>query len=223
MKKNSVLKMELEDANKILKDVFGMSLGQAKYLEKFITNNKLSNLLELGFAHGVSSCYLATILKNNGKGHLTTIDLLSAKNRKPNIEQLLKKLELTEYTSIYYEYESYNWRLMKFIEENNEPLFDFCYIDGAHDWNVDGFAFLLVDKLLKPGGWVIFDDMDWTFGSSPSMRNIGRVLNMPPDVKNTPHVSKVFEILVKKHPNYCNFETTNFGWGITQKKIKKNL
>ncbi len=211
--------MDIEETSEMLKDIFGMSFGQAKYLERFIRSKKLFNLLELGFAHGVSSCYIATMLKNCGKGHLTTIDLINAHNRKPNIEELLNKLDLEDYVSVYYEYESYNWRLMKFIEEYDSPIFDFCYIDGAHDWNVDGFAFLLVDKLLKPGGWIIFDDMDWSFGSSPSMKNIDRVKNMPEDVKNTPHVAKVFNLLVKNNPNYCNFEVTDFGWGIAQKKI----
>ncbi len=209
--------MSVEDASEILKGIFGMSFGQAKYLERFIKSKNLSSLLELGFAHGVSTCYFASILNDCGGGHLTTIDLVSAKHRKPNLEQLLEKLNLRDYVSIYYEYESYNWRLMNFIEENDEPIFDFCYIDGAHDWNVDGFAFLLVDKLLKPGGWIVFDDMDWSFGSSPSMKNMPRVLNMPNDVKNTPHISKVFDILVKTHPNYGNFEVTDFGWGIAQK------
>lgn len=211
--------MSIEDTNEILKDIFGMSYGQARYLERFIKSRNLSDLLELGFAHGVSSCYMATMLKDSGKGHLTTIDLSSAYYRKPNIEELLNKLDLQDYVSVYYEYESYNWRLMKFIEENDSPIFDFCYIDGAHDWNVDGFAFLLVDKLLKPGGWIIFDDMDWSFGSSPSMKNIDRVKNMPDDVKNTPHIATVFNLLVKTNPNYCNFEVTDFGWGIAQKRI----
>ena len=208
----------MESVNENLKDVFGMSFGQAKYMENFIKSKKLSNLLELGFAHGVSSCYFAEILKESGKGHLTTIDLISASYRKPNITELLLKNDLTEYVTVYYEYESYNWRLMRFIEENKKPIFDFCYIDGAHDWNVDGFAFLLVDKLLKPGGWIILDDMDWSFGSSPSMKNLPRVLNMPDDVKNTPHMSKVFDVLIRRHPDYRNFEVTDFGWGIAQKK-----
>ena len=209
--------MELEEVSENLDGLFGMSYGQAKYMEKFIKSKKVSNLLELGFAHGVSSCYLGNILKNMGKGHLTTIDLESAKHRKPNIESLIEKFDLVEYVSVYYEYESYNWRLMNFIADHEEPIFDFCYIDGAHDWNVDGFAFLLVDKLLKPGGWIIFDDMNWSFGSSPSMRNIPRVKNMPDDVKNTPHIAKIFDLLVKKNPNYRNLEVTDFGWGIAQK------
>lgn len=212
--------MGIEEAYDELKDLFGMSFGQAKYLEDFIKSKNLTSLLELGFAHGVSSCYMASILKDMGEGYLTTIDLYSAKHRRPNIEQLIHKLDLYGYIDYYYEYESYNWRLMRFIEVNDGPVFDFCYIDGAHDWNVDGFAFLLVDKLLKPGGWIIFDDMNWTFNSSPSMRELDRVKNMPYDVKNIPHMTKVFDVLVKPHPDYCNFEITDFGWGIAQKILK---
>lgn len=211
--------MGIKETSEELDGIFGMSYNQAAYLEKFIKSKNISEILELGFAHGVSSCYIATILKDNGEGHLTTIDLTTANYREPNIEQLVKKLDLNKWISIYYEYESYNWRLMNFIEDFDEPIFDFCYIDGAHDWNIDGFSFLLVDKLLKPGGWIIFDDMYWTFNSSPSMKNISRIRNMPEDIKNTPHVSKIFELLVKKHPDYCNFEITPFGWGIAQKKI----
>ena len=29
-------------------------------------------------------------------------------------------------------------------------------IDGPKHWITDGFAFFLVDKLLKEGGWIVF-------------------------------------------------------------------
>lgn len=158
--------------------------------------------------------------KRNGGGHLTTIDLKTAKTqRNPNIEELLDKLELNEYVTPYFENKSYTWRLMKLIEENPDPIFDFCYIDGAHDWYNDGFAFLLVDKLLKPGGWIIFDDLTWTFATSPSLKNTDYVKNMTDEEKNTPQIKKVFDILVKKNENYHNFSVIK-DWGIAQKKKK---
>ena len=40
--------MAVEDKYVELKDVFWMSLGQAKYMENFIKSKKLTNLLELG-------------------------------------------------------------------------------------------------------------------------------------------------------------------------------
>ena len=63
---------------------------------------------------------------------------------------------------------SYLWRLMKIIEQNSEPIYDFIFIDGGHDWYTTGYAFFLVDKLLKPGGYILFDDLDWTVYTSPT-------------------------------------------------------
>ena len=211
--------MGINETHDLIKDVFGMNMEQAIFLDDFLKSNDLSNILELGFAHGVSSCYFASILKDMGKGHLVTIDNTTAKTRDPNIEQLLEKTELEEFVTYYFESTSYNWRLMKLIEENDEPIFDFCYIDGAHDWNNDGFAFLLVDKLLKPGGWILFDDYDWSFSSSPSMKNSPRVLAMSKEEQETPQIKKVFDVLVKNHPDYHNFKISHKSqWALAQKK-----
>ena len=210
--------LEIEKSNELLKDVPGMLFNQAEFMDNFLKTHNLTNLLELGFAHGASSCYMASTLKDMGEGHLTTIDLKSAKFRLPNIETVLDKLNLNEWVTFYYENTSYTWRLMEFIENNDEPIFDFCYVDGAHDWYNDGFAFFLVDKLLKPGGWIIFDDMFWTFEKSPALSNTPRVKNMPPEEKSVAQIGKVFDLLVRTHPNYCNFEVSG-SWGIAQKKL----
>ena len=110
---------------------------------------------------------------------------------------------------------------MKLIEKYPEPIFDFCYIDGAHDWYNDGFAFFLVDKLLVPGGWILFDDINWTFGKSPSMKNSEKVKNMPSDERDTAQVGKIYELLVKTHPQYHNFMVRG-DWAYAQKK-RRNL
>ncbi|MCK7467679.1 MAG: hypothetical protein MZU91_05855 [Desulfosudis oleivorans] len=55
-----------------------------------------------------------------------------------------------------------------------------------------GFAFYLVDKLFLPGGLIIFDDLDWTLGASPSMKNLNWVNALPDEERNTPQVRKVF-------------------------------
>ena len=208
----------IENAKEMIGDVFGMDIKQAHYVEKLIKENNFSNLLELGFAHGVSSCYMGTILKEQGKGHLTTIDRVTAKNRQPNIEELLNKLDLTEYVTPCYENKSYNWKLMELLEENEEPIFDFCYIDGAHDWYDDALAFCLVDKLLKPGGIVLFDDYGWTYASSPSLKDTDRVKKMSEKEKTTPHIKLVYNLLVKRNPNYHNFKIIDDWWALAQKK-----
>lgn len=213
--------MSIYEVKKYLGNTFGMSIEQAEIMDDFLKKHKLTNILELGFAHGVSSCYFASIIEDMGEGHLTTIDLNIAKTRNPNIETLSTDLDLKKNMTIFYENKSYTWRLMKMIEENEEPIFDFCYVDGAHDWYNDGFAFLLVDKLLKPGGWIFFDDMHWTYDKSPSLKDSDFVKAMTEEERTTPQISKVYYLLVKKHPDYQNFGLMcNGNWGIAQKREK---
>lgn len=150
-------------------------------------------------------------------GHITTIDLEVAKKREPNIECLLTKLGLLEKVSIYYEPTSYTWRLMKFLEERPRRQFDLCYIDGPHSWFVDGFGFFLVDLLLKEGGWIIFDDLYWTFSESPALGKTDWVKEMPEDERTTPQILKIYELLVKPNFGYHNFQTID-GWAFAQKK-----
>lgn len=207
----------IDETKKILGDTFGMNVKQAKLIKEITDENDLSNFLELGFAHGVSSCYMGSMLREKGKGHLVTIDRLDAKKRKPNIEQLLTKLDLNDWVTPFYENKSYTWKLMEFIEETDEPIFDFCYIDGAHDWYNDGFAFYLVDKLLKPGSIIIFDDYYWTYDSSPTLKNNKFVKKMTKKQRSIPHIKQVFDLLVKTHPDYHNFQIID-GWAIAQKK-----
>lgn len=65
--------------------------------------------------------------------------------------------------------DSYNWSLMRLLQESGEPRFDYVFLDGAHTWGVDALAFMLLDRLLEPGGHIEFDDYYWTIERSPSM------------------------------------------------------
>ncbi|MEL6496270.1 MAG: class I SAM-dependent methyltransferase [Cyanobacteria bacterium J06623_7] len=204
--------MNLTQVKQIVGDLPYMSLAKAQTMADFIQENNASRILELGFYHGVSTCYMAAALEGIANASVLTIDLLSAEKREPNIEQLLDRCGYRDKVELYYEPVSYNWRLMKLIEANT-PKFDLCYLDGGHDWYNTGYAFFLVDKLLNPGGWIIFDDLDWT------MEHIEAkwALRKPLEERTTPQVRQVWELLVKTHPQYTNCYEQS-GWGYAQKK-----
>lgn len=68
-------------------------------------------------------------------------------------------------------YDSYCWPLsvilLQNINENRiEPFFDVVYLDGAHTFLHDGLACCLIKLLLKPNGYIIFDDMKWSYATS---------------------------------------------------------
>lgn len=133
--------MNLHDIQERIAGIPCMTYAQAKVVTDLVIENRFQNILELGFHHGVSTCYLAGALDELGAGSLTTIDLCAARDTDPNVEQLLDKLGLDQYVTVFYEPTSYTWRLMRMIEEDPSPRFDFCYVDGAHDWFTDGLLF----------------------------------------------------------------------------------
>ena len=67
---------------------------QAELLRDLVVEHDAQNILEIGFFHGKSSAYIASVLEDLGRGHLVTIDKDTARKREPNIEQVLSSLDL---------------------------------------------------------------------------------------------------------------------------------
>lgn len=186
-----------------------MSAKQGALIYKMILENEIYDILELGTAHGTGSCYMAAALHEKGKGSVLTIDNKNALSRNPDANELLRKCNLEAYATPLYANTTYNWELMKIIDSQTkdgicEPIFDFCYLDGAHNFEVDSCAFFLVDKLLRPGGYILFDDVNWTYANSPSLKETDWVTKMEGDEKTTPHIRKLIELLVVSHQNYTD-------------------
>jgi len=209
--------MSIESVHDVVAGLPHMTPRQARTITSFMAEHDVHDVLELGFRYGVSTCYMADAMESRGNDwHITTIDLESAQATDPNIEGLLNKLGLRQNVDIFYEPTSYVWRLMKMLEEDPNPRFDLCYLDGAHNWYVDGFAFFLADRLLRPGGWLILDDLYWTYDGSPNLRNSALVKSMPREERETQQIKKVFDLLVKGHPAYGEF-SANEDWGFARK------
>lgn len=101
--------------------------------------------------------------------------------------------------------DSYNWSLMRFLEEREEPAFDYVFVDGAHTWGQDALAFLLADRLLAPGGYMDFDDYWWTLARSPSMNPdaFPATSKLYTDEQIAErHVARVIDLLVRRDPRY---------------------
>lgn len=217
--------MNFDKVAKYVGDIPYIRPSKGKILYDFIRKSKPEKCLELGFYHGSSSCYIAAAMQENGVGHLTTIDRTEALDLKPTILELVKKLGFEDYVTPVVAQKSYNWELMKIIEKHTtdnslEPLYDFCFIDGAHSWETDGFAFLLCSKLLKPGGWILFDDMGFRFNDTIEDREeeISDYLrSLTEEERSVAQIEKVFMLLVMQH---LDFEDAYIdgSWGWAKKK-----
>ena len=210
--------MKFDEIAKIVDGIPYTSMSKGKTFYDFIIKNDFSNCLELGFAHGTSSCYMAAALNElGGSRKLTCVDLNESEGRDPNLETLLGRAGLLDMVDIVREKNSYNWFLRKQIENQTseykcEPLYDFCFIDGPKDWSVDGLAFFLVDKLLKPNGWVMFDDYSWSFENHVKHHGEGMMTSgidtreLEQDEREVANIKEVFHKLVMQHENYSNFK-----------------
>ena len=222
--------MEFKDIDEKVGHVPFISNKNAEYLYNLILKEGLTNILELGIAHGTATCYMAAALQELGSGTITAVDLLKTKDHfKPSAEEQLEKTGLSEYVEIARMQTGYTWFLHDEILRNTkdgycQEIYDLCIIDGPKNWTIDGAAFFMADKLLKNNGWIIFDDYNWTYASRSGSKTDGithRELSEP-ELK-TPHVREIFELLVKQHSNYGNFYLLkDCDWAVAQKTRSKN-
>ena len=216
--------MDYEAVAAAVEGVPFMSPAQGRIVYDHVRSTRPAAVLELGAAHGVSSAYIAAALEENGGGSLTTVESSAIRFEDPTAEELLERIGLAGIATVDRSASTYTWFLKKQVEArsdaagNCEPLYDFCYLDGSKDWTTDGLAVVLIEKLLRPGGWLLMDDLDWTF-SSHEGDTIG-VMNIAPmsaAERNEPHLRAVFELIVKQHPSFTEMRIQDGWWGWARK------
>ncbi len=214
--------MKFNQISEVLSGIPHMTAKQGEIVYSLVKNSNIANVLELGFAHGVSTQYMAAAFDEKGYGQITSIDREEAKERKPSIFELLKTSKLDKYINLVFANETYNWELLKLIGANTkdgvcQPVYDFCFIDGSHNFQIDCAAFFLADKLLKPGSYLLLDDLFWSYDSSASLKDTDFVKRMSEDERVTPHMKKLFDFVIAQHPDYTDFRVEGT-WAWARKK-----
>ena len=201
-----------------------MSPEQGRIVYDHVRATRPAEVLELGTAHGVGAAYLAAALEANGDGRLTTVDFEGAAYD-PAPGDVLARAGLAHRVDEVREFSSYTWWLKEQVasrsdaDGNCEPRFDFVYLDGAKNWTIDGLAVVLVEKLLRPGGWLLMDDLDWTYAQDPHRDAtdgiVHRELSAPE--RTEPHLRAVFELIVAQHPSFTDLRVQDEWWGWARK------
>jgi predicted O-methyltransferase YrrM len=183
-------------------------------------------VLELGTARGVSASYIAAALEDNGAGELVTVDSFLYPWTDPSPEEVLERVGLLHRVRFDRRFSTYTWFLKDELERrsdehgNVEPAYDFCFLDGAKNWTTDGLAVLLVERLLRPGGWLLLDDLDWRYADRARRR--GRHYTVKLDQlsepeREEPHLRAVFDLLVRPHPAFSEMRIEDEWWAWARK------
>jgi predicted O-methyltransferase YrrM len=196
-----------------------MSPEQGRIVYDHVAATRPAEVLELGTAHGVGAAYMAA-----AGAHVTTVDFAGAAYD-PAPEDVLARAGVADRVDVVREFSTYTWWLKEQVRArsdaagNCEPRFDFVYLDGAKNWTVDGLAVVLIEKLLRPGGWLLMDDLDWTYAQDPHRDAtdgiVHRELSEPE--RTEPHLRAVFELIVAQHPSFTELRVQDEWWGWARK------
>ena len=197
------------------RDVWVVLLAKETLREIYncILATKASDCLELGTAFGATTCVMAAAVEEIGSGMVTTVDIMG---REPvGIDELAQATGLSRFIRPIVHRAGYNWYLSLVLLEQTkgrvcEPNLDFCYLDGAHEWQPDALAVLLMTKLLRPGGWMMIDDLNFKLRDCQPGWEI-TFADKSADELDTRQIGMAFDLLVKPHPDLEHFMLTNDG------------
>jgi predicted O-methyltransferase YrrM len=170
---------------------------------QFLRTTESRTIAEIGIYEGHTSREIARMLDGRGELHLYDFDDVVAR-----VAAELSDLgyrNIKTFPNSYKYLDSYNWSLGKVLAKNPEPIYDYVFIDGAHTWAIDGFASLLADRLLKPGGHLDFDDHNWTLADSRALRpqNFPLTARMyTPEQIRTQQVQMICDLLFRRDDRY---------------------
>ena len=169
----------------------------------FVRSTASKIVAEIGIYQGDTSLELAKLL--NGCGELHLFDF---QDRVDAVEKKIREAgfhNIKTYGNSYKLLDSYNWQLAKLIEKNSEPIYDYVFMDGNSTFAVDGLAFSLVDRLLKVGGYIDFDNYDISLGGSrtfsPERFPLTGKLYTREQI-DTKQVKMIVDLLVRKSGRY---------------------
>jgi hypothetical protein len=164
---------------------------------------KCNSIAEIGIYEGYTSIEIARVLNGIGELHLFDFE--------DKVARVRQKIEAAGFSNVktfgssYKLLDSYNWHLGKLVSKHDSPIYDYVFIDGAHTFAIDALTFFLSDRLLKIGGYIDFDDYEWTLAGSSSLRPdvfpLTRKLYTPEQI-NCRQVKMIVDALVRKSGRY---------------------
>jgi predicted O-methyltransferase YrrM len=162
-------------------------------------NNSISRVIEIGCAYGISSLFLGAALKYRNKPDFIIIDP-NQTDGYHNIGTLnLEKDEINFFKLLEESSEFALPRLL--VEETNS--YDLVFIDGYHTFDQVLLDFYYSNRLIKKGGFIVFDDCSY-FSISKALTYILKYpsYEFHSQVEETSNRKKFIRFFLKRIPDF---------------------
>lgn len=174
--------------------------------------------LDLGTYLGASAAYLATAMRAFGiPGRVITVD--SGQNidnetiarwhdlwARCGVDDLIDDVLIDD--------SHYGWWLARQLEQalsaardGQHARFDFVYLDGAKVLGIDAIAALFALDLLRAGGWLVLDDLKWSYHHAASIVSApvtsyvdGGTFRFSDDEFHTSHIRLLYDLVLRRSP-----------------------
>jgi len=139
-----------------------------KLLDEILVKVDAPVIYEIGVGVGATTLPVAKKMDNRGALFLFS--------RQKDVQELATDLRGLGYDNVNdtwgsptRTYSGYHFELARGFVAGVLPQFDLAYIDGGHVFHLDAPAACILKELCKPGGYMVFDDWNWSLAKSPTM------------------------------------------------------
>lgn len=187
-------------------------------LYHLVTRFSQPEVVEVACGYGKATIYLAAAAKLQ-EGFVRSVDLDKPLWEGKSAKDLLHQAELMDVCDINFGLDA-RWYLLELFSQRPGLWIDLAYIDATHTIEVDSFVALALWTHLRPGGILVFDDLNWI-----PMIHAENVNNFSaPDVG---HVKIIFEYIkmladVEDSAEWGG-EEVEWVWGFLRKRDSSTL
>lgn len=140
---------------------------EGEFLQEIVSEVKPKTSLEVGLAYGISTLFICDALeKTSGHRHI----VLDPYQMQYYNGIGLENIKRAGYEEIVDFYDQSSHVLLPQLEAQGTKI-DFAFIDGLHLFDYTLLEFFYIDKMLRVGGVIAFDDATW-----PSVFKVGRFM-----------------------------------------------
>lgn len=181
-----------------------------RLLDRILETEAEPVIYEIGVGVGATTLPMAERLSNRGS--------LVIFSRQKDVVELAADLRAKGLTNVddrwgsgTKTYSGYHFELARGFVAGALPPFDLAYIDGGHVFHLDAPATAVLKELCKPGGYMVFDDWNWTLSKSPTLNPAVRpetALDYDEGQIDTAHIQLVCKALMDTDRRYEWLELT---------------